>query len=216
MDGSKRLVHNSTRLESPTMLRQILNCYREHIAAWRALPRLQKKVPANCFIQGDFHRTTSDVVIWPKFSMSVAVLFHSNGDIFCVWTKLLSVMDPLIGEAETALLAFSKAQELKTSHLWLEGDFYSYRETSNSFRFACLYVLADWVVNPQFKIHAWSFSTSHRADNDVAHSLAAWRLPIPSLERFHLLFALKHGLWKFDGPKLNLHDFVSVVWFCAL
>lgn len=35
-------------------------------------------------------------------------------------------MDLLIGEAETALLAFSKAQELKISHLLLEGDFYSY------------------------------------------------------------------------------------------
>lgn len=47
---------------------------------------------------------------------------HSNGDILHAWTSQSTTTDPLIGEADAALLALSKAVDLKINSLLFQGD----------------------------------------------------------------------------------------------
>lgn len=117
-----KLFHEDVRLDPSILLQKILRCHKEHLAAWRVFPRLQKKVPATSFLLGNFHRMTFDVAIHPHFSIGAAVLFHLNGDILQAWTQQSFATDPLIGEAEAALLALSKGYDLKLQNLILQAD----------------------------------------------------------------------------------------------
>lgn len=50
------------------------------------------------------------------------MLFHSDGNILNAMTAKSSTVDLLIGEAEAAFLAISKAKDLHLSNLIFTGD----------------------------------------------------------------------------------------------
>lgn len=96
--------------------------YWEHLAAWKVLLCLKKSVHACSFAEGGFSILTFDVVVHPLFFMAAAALFHSNGHLITAWTSKTEITDPLIGEATTALLAHSKAQDAALSIFVLARD----------------------------------------------------------------------------------------------
>ncbi|KAB1225865.1 hypothetical protein CJ030_MR1G027864 [Morella rubra] len=65
---------------------------------------------------------TFDVAIRESSFMSAIILFHSDGDILLAWTQEFVSTDPLVGEAEAAPLALTKASDLHISTLLFQGD----------------------------------------------------------------------------------------------
>lgn len=102
-------IHEDICFDPLVLSRQVLKSYRDHVVGWKESPRLHQSIPAHSFAQGDFSKMTFDVAFRPQFSMSAAVFSHSNGDILRAWTQKSSIINPLVGEAEAALLAVSKA-----------------------------------------------------------------------------------------------------------
>ncbi|KAB1212921.1 hypothetical protein CJ030_MR5G010221 [Morella rubra] len=117
-----KLLHEHLRSEPLALLQQILHTQQEHLAAWCTSLRLLHSIPCKSFLLGKYHRMTFDIAVCPSFSMCVAILFHLNGDILHAWTQRSLATDPLIGEAEAALMALSKVSNLKLSSLLFQDD----------------------------------------------------------------------------------------------
>lgn len=102
---------------------RIMKSYHEHRETWSETSCVPKHVNAHSFTSGDFSRLTFDVAVRPHSSITVVVLFHSDGRILQAWTSCSPVTDPSIGETEAAFLALSKAKEASLSTFILTGDF---------------------------------------------------------------------------------------------
>ncbi|KAB1227185.1 hypothetical protein CJ030_MR1G029015 [Morella rubra] len=116
--------------------------------------------------------------------MSAVILFHSNGDILRAWTQESVSTDPLVGEAEAALLALTKASDLHISNLLFQGDsqilmesiLLSYLQGSTT-NLAIPWKIASIIHSllPLFSsIPSFSPAYIPRADSLEAHSVAAW------------------------------------------
>lgn len=100
-------------------------------------------------------------------------------NILHAWTSRSPAVDPLVGEAEAALLAISKASDLSLPNLILVGDSSLVLE---SLQQDPLSTFIPWKI--RFLVQQalallrrcsfWSTIELPRVDNYVAHSVAAW------------------------------------------
>lgn len=148
-----------------------------------------------------------DVAVRPSFSMAAAVPFSSSGNVLKAWTLRSLAVDPLVGEAEAASFALFKPREADISSLVLVGDL--------ALVVDCLRSCFSWVSQVPWKISSlicnatellrsfsWfsSFKIS-RADNIMAHLVAAWAAALSFVGEVPSSFLLNRGLWKFNGAK---------------
>lgn len=204
-----RLVHDNSRVAPFSLQQKNLKCFRENVAAWAKLPVLRQPISSSCFQPGRYHHMSFDVAVHSSFSMVAAVLFSSNGDILKAWTLRSLDVDPLVGEAEAALLALSKAREVNISSLLLAGDSLLVVDCLRSLFsgvFQIPWKISFLICNAVELFRSLSFSwfssfKISRADNFAAHSVAIWAAALSHESEVPSSFLLNRGIWKYNGAK---------------